>query len=222
MSDFAAALARTAARYRRCARFTRHYVASKLKRDPIHLALLGLARDTPFGHVVDLGCGRGQISVALLEAGLADSVTGMDWAGASLADLRQAGAGLPIDTIARDLSADFRVPAGDTVLVIDVLYTMQRNAALALLNAAADAARERVLLRSLDAAAGWRGRLSVTLERLARPFWPHSGARVDPLPPTALAAALGARGFTTRMMPCWGRTPFANVLIVAERRVPPT
>ena len=166
MSDVAAALRRTAARYRGCARFTRHYVASKLKRDPIHLALLALAREAPFGHVVDVGCGRGQMSVALLEAGLATSVTGLDWAGGSLADLERAGAGLAVETIARDLASDFRVPAGDTVLVIDVLYTMQRQAALGLLKAAADAARERILVRSLDAAAGWRGRFSLLIERL--------------------------------------------------------
>ena len=219
MAAARAALRRTAARYRSCARFTRHYVASKLKRDPIHLALLGLAAERPFGHIIDVGCGRGQISVALLEAGLATAATGMDWADAALADLRRAGVGLRIDTIARDLSADIRVPAGDTVLVIDVLYTMERGSALALLNAVAAAARERVLVRSMDASAGWRGRFAVTIERLARPLWPHAGARVDPLPPAALAAALEERGFTTRMAPCWGKTPFANVLMVGKRRM---
>ena len=219
MSDVAAALRRTAARYRGCARFTRHYVASKLKRDPIHLALLALAREVPFGHVVDVGCGRGQMSVALLEAGLATSVTGLDWAGGSLADLERAGAGLAVETIARDLACDFRVPAGDTVLVIDVLYTMQRQAALGLLKAAADAARERILVRSLDAAAGWRGRFSLLIERLARPIWPHSGRTVDPLPLGYLAGVLQERGFAVETQPCWGRTPFANVLMVGKRRM---
>ena len=216
MSD--PAIARTAARYRRCARFTRHYVASKLKCDPIHMALLEMARAEPFGEIVDIGCGRGPITVALLEAGLARSCTALDWAEASLADLRMAGQGLPIETIARDLSRDFRVPSGDTALIIDVLYTMDRNAALSLLNAAADAARQRVFVRSLDPEAGWRGRFALALERAARPFWPHAGARVDPLPPAVLAAALQQRGFQARIMPCWGRTPFANVLIVAKRR----
>lgn len=219
MSDVAAALRRTAARYRGCARFTRHYVASKLKRDPIHLALLALAREAPFGHVVDVGCGRGQMSVALLEAGLATSVTGLDWAGSSLADLERAGAGLAVETIARDLASDFRVPAGDTVLVIDVLYTMHRQAALGLLKVAADAARERILVRSLDAGAGWRGRFSLLTERLARPIWPHSGRTVDPLPLGDLAGVLQERGFAVETQPCWGRTPFANVLMVGKRRM---
>ena len=216
MSD--PAIARTAARYLRCSRFTRHYVASKLKRDPIHMVLLAMAQAQPFGDIVDIGCGRGQITVALLEAGVARCSTALDWAEASLADLRMAGQGLPIEIIARDLSRDFRVPSGDTALIIDVLYTMERCAALSLLNAAADAARKRILVRSLDPDAGWRGRFAVALERVARPFWPHAGARVDPLPPAALAAALEQRGFQTQLMPCWGHTPFANVLIVAERR----
>ena len=166
----------------------------------------------------DLLAFLGQITVALLEAGLARSCTALDWAEASLADLRMAGQGLPIETIARDLSRDFRVPSGDTALIIDVLYTMDRNAALSLLNAAADAARQRVFVRSLDPEAGWRGRFALALERAARPFWPHAGARVDPLPPAVLAAALQQRGFQARIMPCWGHTPFANVLIVAKRR----
>ncbi len=182
------------------------------------MALLAMAQAEPFGDMVDIGCGRGQITVALLEAGVARCCTALDWAEPSLADLRIAGRGLPIKTIARDLSHDFRVPSGDTALIIDVLYTMQRGAALSLLNAAADATRKRVLVRTLDPAAGWRGRFAVALERVARPFWPHAGARVDPLPPTTLAGALEQRGFQTRMMPCWGNTPFANVLIVAERR----
>ena len=37
------ALRRTALRYRRCDRFTRHYVASKLRMDPVHPAVLALA-----------------------------------------------------------------------------------------------------------------------------------------------------------------------------------
>ena len=217
MSDVAAALRRTAARYRSCPRFTRHYVASKLRHDPIHLALLGLAQEASFGHVVDVGCGRGQMAVALLEAGLASSVTGLDWAGGSLADLERAGAGLAVEIITRDLASDFRVPAGDTVLVIDVLYTMERQAALGLLKAAADAARERILVRSLDASAGWRGRFSLLIERLARPFWPHAGRTVDPLPLGNLTDVLKERGFAVQTQPCWGRTPFANVLIVGER-----
>lgn len=217
MSDAAAALRRTAARYRGCARFTRHYVASKLRRDPIHLALLGLAREAPFGHVVDVGCGRGQMSVALLEAGLASSITGLDWAGGSLADLERAGAGLAVETIARDLASDFRIPAADTVLVIDMLYLLDRQAALRLLKAAADAARERILVRSLDATVGWRGPFSLLIERLARPFWPHAGRTVNPLPLGELTGVLQESGFSVQTQPCWGRTPFANVLMVGKR-----
>jgi SAM-dependent methyltransferase len=219
LSDVVAALRRTAARYRGCARFTRHYVASKLRHDPIHLALLGLAREAPFGHVVDVGCGRGQLSVALLEAGLASSVTGLDRAGGSLADLERASAGLAVEIIARDLASDFRVPAGDTVLIVDVLYLMEQKAALALLKAAADAARERILVRSLDAAAGWRGQFSLLIERLARPFWPHAGRTVDPLPLGDLTGVLKDSGFAVQTQPCWGRTPFANVLIVGKRKM---
>ena len=69
---------RVASRYHSCGQFTRRYVRSKLRRDPVHAAILDLARVEPLGHVIDLGCGRGQLAVALLEAGLAQSVNGLE------------------------------------------------------------------------------------------------------------------------------------------------
>jgi len=56
--DLAAILDRTAWRYRQCDRFSRHYVASKLRRDPVHADVLALAAREPFGDVIDVGCGR--------------------------------------------------------------------------------------------------------------------------------------------------------------------
>ena len=59
---------------RDCGRFVRGYVAGKLRRDPVHRDVLGLATGEAFGEVIDIGCGRGQLALALLEAGLARSV----------------------------------------------------------------------------------------------------------------------------------------------------
>lgn len=217
----AAALDRTIQRYRACRRFTRHYVASKIRRDPVHRALLRLGRDRGFGDVADLGCGRGQVAVALLEAGVARSVVGLDWAARSLGDAQQAAAGLAFTGVRQDL-AQPDVPACDTALLVDVLYSMGQPAALALLRAAAGAARGRVVIRTLDPAQGVRSVVTRTLERLGRRVWPHAGATVAPVPVPTLMDALREAGFVPEPpQPCWEGTPFANVLIVARRTMPP-
>jgi SAM-dependent methyltransferase len=160
-------------RYHACARFTRSYVRWKLRLDPVHRAVLRLAAREPFGRVVDLGCGRGQLGVALLEAGLAERLTGLDWDERLLAEAaRAAGPG------ARFLRADLRtapVPEGDTLLLVDVLYQLPAEAQLGVLRRAADSARRRLVLRLFDPGRGWRsaaGRLaerSISLARLYRP-----------------------------------------------------
>ena len=211
--DWPGAIGRTARRYGGCGRFTRHYVASKLKRDPIHLDLLGRAGPDKYGRVLDIGCGRGQVGILLLEAGLADHVIGLDLAGPCLADARRAGAGLAFLAERQDLGESPQLPPCDTVLLIDVLYQLGPEAARSLLASAAATARRRVLVRTLDPGLGWRSRLSITLERLGRRAWPHSGRRVEPLPVPALVGTLQAAGFAATVTPSWQGTPFANVLL---------
>ncbi len=215
--DGPAVLDRVASRYRACRRFTRHYVASKVRRDPMHLAILRLAAARPFGAVVDIGCGRGQVGIALLEAGAAAQVLGLDWAGASLDDARRAGAGLAFTAREQDLAQDPGIPDCDTALLLDVLYTLGRDRALRLLAATAASARRRIVIRTLDPARGARSALTIGLERLFRAVWPHSGAVTDPVPIPMLTALLEGAGFLVEIVPCWEGTPFANVLLVAER-----
>jgi SAM-dependent methyltransferase len=217
LADATDALARTAVRYRACQRFTRHYVASKLRRDPIHHAVLAMAADHPFGGVADIGCGRGQVGIALLEAGGAVAVTGLDWAGRSLDDARRAGAGLAFTAQAQDLATRPAVPDCDTALLIDVLYLLRQDQAVRLLGLAAAAARRRLVVRTLDVDLGLRSKFHLAMEHLGRPFWPHAGAVVDPAPLPVLAAVMEAAGFTVTREPCWQGTPFANVLMTARK-----
>ena len=214
----ALAIDRTAQRYRGCRPFTRHYVASKLRRDPVHAELLQRA-GTEYGVVADLGCGRGQAGLLLLEAGLATRVIGLDWTGAALAEAQAAAAGLPHAAHAQDLAADPSVPPCDTALLIDVLYQLGPDAAVRLLSHAAAAARCRVLVRTLDPALGWRSRFAIGLERLVRLGWPTSGRHVAPVPVPELCGLLEAAGFTVEVTPSWQGTPFANVLLNARRKL---
>ena len=210
-----------AARYASCGRIARGYVAGKLRRDPVHRAVLALAAREAFGTVVDLGCGRGQLGVALLLAGRAEAVLGIDLPGPRLAQAAEAGAALGLRTEARNLAEDPAVPPADTVLIVDVLYQLPTAAQHALLVAAARAARVRVLVRTLDPARGLRASLTLGLERSLRRLSPHSGATVNPCPVAALAGVLEAEGFAVSLAPCWQGTPFANVLLSARRRTSP-
>ena len=210
-------LARTARRYQDGRRFTRHYVASKLRTDPVHRTVLAMAAAHPFGDVTDVGCGRGQMGLALLEAGGARTVTGLDWAGRALDDARRAGTGLAFTAQTQDLAADSYVAPCDTALVINVLYILRQGQSLRLLAAVAAAARHRVLVRTLDPGQGWRSRVHLALERLGRPVWPHAGAVVDPAPVAVQTQVLAGAGFIVTVAPCWAGTPFANVLLDARR-----
>ena len=184
--------------------------------DPVVLAVLTLAGTTPFGDVVELGCGRGQLSMALLEAGLARSVLGLDRDAAALDQLRWAAEGLDLRAMLADLTQQAAIPEADTILLIDVLYQLPTATQLDVLRSAAGCARRTLVIRTTDPAAGWRSAVSRTLERLGRGIWPTFGERINPLPLAQLAAVLEERGFAVEQARCAKGTPLAGVLLVAR------
>ena len=216
MND-AALIAATAARYRDSGRFAQGFVRGKLRGDPATAAILALGADG-FGHLLDLGCGRGQLALALLLAGHATAITGLDRAGAKIADAARAAQGLAARFEAADL-ATAALPDCDTVLLIDVLYQMPEALQLSLLDRAARAARRRVLIRAFDPQRGWRSAVGRAMEGAARLLRGEiTCAAIAPLPLPRLAAPLEAAGFTVSISPCWQGTPLPNVLLIAERR----
>jgi SAM-dependent methyltransferase len=217
MPEFAALRARVAGRYAGCGKFATHYVAGKLRHDPLARSLLALGSAEPFGDVADLGCGRGQFAGLLLEAGLARTVIGLETSPALLGQARQALRGLRFAARAQDLAADPAVPPADTVLLLDVLYQLPTEAQGLLLDAAAGAARHQVIVRTADPAQGLRAWLTRTLERAARRLWPHAGAMVNAQPVGWIAGRLAAAGLSVSIAPCRAGTPFANVLLTARR-----
>ncbi|MCB1885906.1 MAG: methyltransferase domain-containing protein [Geminicoccaceae bacterium] len=205
-------------RYRGAGRFIHGYVACKLRMDPVHRDVLALAAKAPFGRVLDVGCGRAQLDLLLLEAGLAASALGLDVNAAALAAARTAGAGLPFEARMHDLALDAPLPKADTVLLIDVLYQLRAADQDALLAKATKAAGRTVVVRTFDPTQGLRSRFTRGLEVLGRRFWPTSGSHVQPRPIENAAAALERAGFAVRVRPCQEGTPFANVLLVGRRR----
>lgn len=203
------------ARYAASPRFARGYVAGKLRHDPASAAILRAGTARHLETVVDLGCGRGQLGIALLLAGVATSVTGLERDAAKLADATHAATGLPARFIPADLAVA-EPPPGDTLLLIDVLYQLPEAAQHRLLHLAAIAARRRVLIRAFDPGLGWRSTVGLAMERAGRALR-RDDAAIRPLPLPAIAAPLRAAGFGVSVVPCWGRTPLPNVLVMAER-----
>ncbi len=193
----------------------RCYVASKLRRDPVHRAVLNAAPD--LGHVADAGCGRGQLAVLLLLAGRARSVVGIDRNRPHLDQARQAADRLAFTPVVGDLGSAAAIPECDTVVLVDVLYQLAPDAQTALVASAAQAARRRVLIRTLDPDLGFRSRTTLLFERAARCLSPRSGARIAPVPVSALMERLERDGFGVTVVPCWQGTPFSNVLVSARR-----
>jgi SAM-dependent methyltransferase len=213
-------LERTAQRYRACGRFAYRYVSAKLRFDPLYGMLPSLAARQTFGSVLDIGCGRGQLGIALLESGTARVVLGFDRNCEHLRQAARAAVDLPLRVEPCNLTQCEALPKADTVFLIDVCYQLHTNVQHRLLRTAADAACSCIVIRTVDPDQGWRSTLSRSLEWSCRPFWPHSGAHVNPRPLRELTAIVTDSGFSVTMMPCWRGTPFANVLLVGHRASP--
>lgn len=204
-------------RYAGASRYTRNFVPSKLRRDPATAAILGLAhRLGGLGHVVDLGCGRGQLGLALLLSGGAAEVTGLEIDERKVAEANAAARDLPARFLRADLSRA-EVPEADTALMADVLYQLPEGTQRPVLDAMVRAARRRVVMRLFDPDLGWRSRFGMAMER-ARLAIARDGAAVVPMPVAEIAARFEAAGFRCNVTPCWAGTPLPNVLLVGERR----
>jgi len=214
---FEAVVDRVAERYARGRRFTRGYVRSKMTHDPVVKMVLEIGRaGEGLGEVVDVGCGRGQLAIALLESGGASEALGVDWDAEKVTDATKASAGLRTTFAAGDIREEPRVPC-DTALLIDVLHYFADDEQDAILNRVAQLARSRIVVRELDPDRGWRSRVTRLQETLTTGVHFNRGARLHIRPISAMTRILEAHGFRTEVTPCWQGTPFANVLVVATK-----
>jgi len=205
--------AAVAARYP--GRVARGFVRGKLRGDPVVPALLAMPG---LGHVVDLGCGRGQLAIALVLAGVAEGATGLDVDARKIALAAGAARGLPARFAVADL-ARAEIPPCDTALLIDVLLQMPPAAQDALLARLAAAGPRRILIRAFDPDRGWRSAFGFAMERVRRVLGADLGraGALAPRPLPVLAAPLARAGYAATVTPCWAGTPLPNVLLVAER-----
>jgi 2-polyprenyl-3-methyl-5-hydroxy-6-metoxy-1,4-benzoquinol methylase len=209
---FDAAISRTRDRYARAPRAHRFYVAGKLAFDPVGKLLAELPGS--FGRVLDLGCGRGQLSLLLLELGRATRVVGID-SDASKIEVARA-AGPEGDFRVADLSPGDATEA-DTILLVDVLHYLPLAEQDALLRAAARALAVggRLLVREVDAHPSAKSGVTRLFEWLARKTGMNRGRATAYRPARDVTALLSGLGLPCEVQGASERTPFANVLIVA-------
>lgn len=219
--SFEACVDRVAERYARGSRFTRGYVTSKMQSDPVVRAIFDRARENDFGNVADVGCGRGQLSLLLLEARTATSVRGFDWDEAKIAEAERAKGSLSGAYFQGDLRSTDVEPC-DTALLVDVLHYLTAEEQDALLVRVARAASDRIFVRDLDPDRGWRSSVTRLQERVTTRLGVNRGARVLLRPIADMTAVLEREGFETSVEPCWAGTPFANVLVTAKRKTTET
>jgi uncharacterized protein (DUF2062 family)/2-polyprenyl-3-methyl-5-hydroxy-6-metoxy-1,4-benzoquinol methylase len=204
---------RVAERYARGRKGTRIYVRSKMTHDPVMRAVLSLGE---LGEVDDVGCGRGQLALALLESGHATRVHGLDWDEEKTGEATRAAEGLPATFATGDLR-EHAIPACDTALLVDVVHYFTSDEQDALLARVAQAARRSVVIRDLDPDRGWRSALTRLQEAITTSVRFNRGARVHVRPIASATRILEAHGFAVTVEPCWQGTPFANVLVLAHR-----
>jgi SAM-dependent methyltransferase len=213
-SDHARAIARTVRRYAAAPRGDRIYVALKLRLDPVLRELVQLG---PFGTVLDAGCGRGQLGVCLLEAGLVSSLAGFDY---DARKVRLASAAAPEADFASADAESFVFPRADTVLLVDVLHYLEPRMQDLLLEKAAAALTEggRLIVREVEGKQRGSGWLTRTLERIGAKLGINQARTLSFRPLHELTHVLERLGLGCQTTDASKGTPLSNSLIVATRQ----
>ena len=200
-----------------------HYVRMKLVGDPVMKMIAELGDGRSLGDVLDVGTGRGQLPLVLLELGRADRVHGFDWDADKIEAARAAALEpppLPATFEVADMVApDTSYPKADAVLLVDVIHYLPLDEQDEVLDRAAAAVRPggRLLLREADTERGWRSAVTLAEEKLFTLLRFNRGAEVTFRSAQSIVDRLERAGLSCRVEPAWGGTPFSNVLIVAER-----
>lgn len=221
--------------YRGAGRFAWHFARGKLGRDPVFRHLLGAGLIPPRARVLDIGCGQGLVA-GLLRAcdemrGAAEwpagwpaapagtRLTGIELMSRDVERARAAFGNVP-DTVF--LCGDLRelpFPVSDTVVILDVLHHVSHADQDAVLRRVRDALAPggRLLLRVADAGHRRGYLLSQWIDRTVARLRGHRVAPTYGRPLADWIARLQALGLAVEARPMSQGTPFANVLLVAQR-----
>lgn len=222
--------------YRRVGRFAWRFARGKLGRDPVFRSLLERGDLPPQARVLDIGCGQGLLA-SLLQAcadlhgrGLwplhwphaprATAYTGIELMPRDVDRARQALFGIrrELEFVCADM-CQATLPACDLVVILDVLHYVDHSAQVALLARVRDALspQGRLLLRVGDAASRRGFAVSQWVDRAVTLLRGHRAAPTWGRPLADWVELVQGLGFAVSTVPMSRGTPFANVMLVADR-----
>ncbi|MFC4727740.1 methyltransferase domain-containing protein [Coralloluteibacterium thermophilus] len=198
-----------------------HYARSKLASDPLYGGVLE-ALDGAAMPVLDLGCGIGLLAHYARAHGRPLDYVGVDNDAGKIAQAVAAAertglAAARFEVV--DLARTFPEAHRGSVVVLDVLQFLPHEAQGRLLAhcAAGLAPGGRLVLRTGLRDGSWRAGMTRAADMASHLIrWMRSAPGELPRR-EELAARLEALGLRARFAPLWGRTPFNNWLVVAER-----
>ncbi len=218
--------------YRGAGRFPWHFARGKLSRDPIFTEIVARGLIPDGARIVDLGCGLGLLAswLAAAQTLWARALWPATWPPPPRLESYHG-----IERVSRDAErargifgasaitcGDIRTsPFGpaSVVVIFDVLHYIDSAAQDDVLVRVRNALSPHgglLLLRVGDAAAGWRFRVTLWVDRVITSIHGRHRQSLHCRPLEAWLARLRALGFYVTPMPMSAGTPFANVLIVAR------
>jgi SAM-dependent methyltransferase len=211
------ACARIAARFH--SRLLRRYVASKLRTDPVYLAVYELMRASA-EPVLDIGCGVGLLAFYLRERGFQNPIIGLD---RDLRKIREAnrvaGAGYE-ELVFRDQDVEEpSLPFSGNIAVLDLLHYLPPAHQKKLLGRLAGcvAGGAVLVLRDCPRNQGTRFWLTYLTEKFAQIIsWNVTAPLYFPSR-ESIYENFSAEKFNGHDTPLWGATPFNNHLFIFRR-----
>ncbi len=200
-------------------RWDRHYVAAKLRTDPLYTALAENLRGSDLP-LLDLGCGLGLLAFFLRDAGIDVPIHGLDY------DSRKIDAALHAATSSgrRNLAFSHHdarrgLPEHHgNVSILDILqfFSPAEQETLLKLAASRVAPGGKLIIRSGLRDTSWRFKVTVLGDLLAKAtFWMKAAPTHYPTAEDfhRILSPFGNVGIS----PLWGGTPFNNHLVVMAR-----
>lgn len=194
----------------------RHYVAAKLRSDPLYTAVAAELAGSSLP-LLDLGCGLGLLAFFLRASGIDVPIHGLDYDSRKIDTARRVASATGSHRLQFD-HHDARNGLPDhrgNVTILDILqfFTPESRDTLLQLAASRVAPGGKLIIRSGLRDASWRFRITVAGDLLAKAtFWMKS-APVHYPADEDFRRVLSPFG-TVTVTPLWGATPFNNHLIV--------
>ncbi len=196
-----------------------HYVAAKLRTDPLYPAIADALRGSDFP-LLDLGCGLGLLAMSLRADGINAPIYGLDYDERKISCAKRAAdqAGLEgLHFTHHDARSGLPEHQGN-VSVLDILqfFTPREQADLLKLAASRVMPGGKLIIRSGLQDTSFRFKVTVLGDWLAKmTFWMKAAPTHYPTAED-FHTHLGSLG-RVEITPLWGNTPFNNHLIVLHR-----